>query len=306
MSTLTLGALCELTLDEIGTDYARYRVPDAGGDRAMHESLQRYGQVSPVVCWLREGEPELLDGFKRLHAAQQLEMQKLVVRWIEADERVAKAAIYGLNRVSGGTKDLEEAWIVHALVREDQMTQIEVAELLGRHKSWVCRRLQMIEKLSERVLSDLRLGLLNPTAARQLVRLPDGNQDEVLEVAQRESLTAKELEGVVDLWLASPERSQKEYILVDPRRAVGNAKAIATPAFDPRLSAAGNRVSKRLGVLLDLLARMHNWIRHRSGDDLVPADMTVLLSGFERLVQESSAVAEICQACLLKREVADE
>ena len=123
---------------------------------------------------------------------------------------------------------------------------------------------------------------------------------------QRALVSVYDKEGVVDLWLVSPDRSQKEYILADPRRAVGNARAIATPAFDPRLSAAGNRVSKRLGVLLDLLARMHNWIRHRSGDDLLASDMTVLLPGFERLARESSAVAEMCQACLLRKEVAHE
>jgi ParB family transcriptional regulator, chromosome partitioning protein len=306
MQTWTLGEHCELSLGEIRTEYACYRVPDQGGERAMHESLQRYGQISPLVCWLHEGLPELLDGFKRLHAAHHLGMETLAVRWIEADARLAKAAVYGLNCVGGGIKELEEAWIVHALVREDRMTQVEVAELLGRHKSWVCRRLQMIEKLSDQVLSDLRLGLLTATAARQLVRLPDGNQDEVLEVTQRDSLTAKELEGVVDLWLASPDRSRKEYILADPRQAVLNAKAIAVPAFDPRLSTGGNRVSKRLGMLLDLLTKMHNWIRHRSGDDLLPTDLTVLLPSFERLVKESVAVAEICEACLLHKEVGHE
>ena len=269
----------------------------------MRRSLQIYGQVAPVVVWLHDGRPEMVDGFKRLHAARSLELGKLTARMIEADARAAKAAIYGLNHGGGGTNDLEEAWIVHALVREDDMSQVEVAELLGRHKSWVCRRLQMVEKLSDQVLCDLRLGLLTPTAARQLVRLPVGNQDEIQQIARRESLTAKELESVVDLWLASPNRSQKEYILEDPRRALRTARGIASPAFDPRLSAAGNRVSKRLGMLLDLLTRMHNWIRHRSGDDLLPSDLTVLLPSFERMTREASALVEVCEACVLRAEV---
>jgi hypothetical protein len=42
---------------------------------------------------------------------------------------------------------LEEAWIIHALVQDDGMSQVEVAKLLGRHKSWVCRRLALIERL---------------------------------------------------------------------------------------------------------------------------------------------------------------
>ena len=71
---------------------------------------------------------------------------------------------------------MEEAWIIQALVREDGMSQVEVAELLGRHKSWVCRRLALIERLGPKAKDDLRVGLLSPTAARQIVRLPEGNQ----------------------------------------------------------------------------------------------------------------------------------
>ena len=59
-------------------------------------------------------------------------------------------------------RELEEAWIVQALVRDDGLTQVEAAHLLGQHKSWVCRRLALLEKLSVEVKEDLRLGLLGP------------------------------------------------------------------------------------------------------------------------------------------------
>jgi hypothetical protein len=143
---------------------------------------------------------------------------------MEADERTVKAAIYGLNRAGGRTRELEEAWIIHALVREDGMSQVEVAELLGRHKSWVCRRLALIERLGAKARDDLRVGLLSPTAARQIVRLPQGNQAEVLDAARREALSGAELTGVVDLWLGCSERNQQQYILAHPREALSQAK----------------------------------------------------------------------------------
>src|SRR3954470_19067177 len=49
----------------------------------------------------------------------------------------------------GARRRREEAWSVHALVRDDGMTQVEVAERLSRHKTWVCRRLALVEKLTE-------------------------------------------------------------------------------------------------------------------------------------------------------------
>ena len=63
------------------------------------------------------------------------------MRVVALDERTAKAAILGLNRGQRATRELEEAWIVQALVRDDGLTQVEAAHLLGQHKSWVCRRL---------------------------------------------------------------------------------------------------------------------------------------------------------------------
>ena len=71
------------------------------------------------------------------------------------------------------------------------MSQVEVAELLGRHKSWVCRRLALIERLGPKAKDELRVGLLSPTAARQIVRLPQGNQAEVLEAIRREALSER-------------------------------------------------------------------------------------------------------------------
>jgi ParB/RepB/Spo0J family partition protein len=151
--------LFELKPEEIGEHYGRYRLHVPEAERAMAKSLKRYGQLSPVVVCRRHERYELIDGFKRLGAARGLaQIDHLSARLMEADERTVKAAIYGLNRTAGRTRELEEAWIIQALVREDEMSQVEVAELLGRHKSWVCRRLALIERLSAKARDDLRVG----------------------------------------------------------------------------------------------------------------------------------------------------
>jgi len=183
-----------LRLEEIDVRYARYRLPVLEAEEAMARSLRRYGQVAPIVVCLREEIPVLVDGFKRLAAARGLKgFGTLSARRIEVDERNAKAAMYGLNRVGRHFGELEEAWLVQALVREDGLSQVEVATLLARHKSWVCRRLAMLEKLCAAAKEELRLGLLSPTMARQLTRLPAGNQQGALETARRNSLSAAEL-----------------------------------------------------------------------------------------------------------------
>lgn len=288
--------LRELECREIGEHYGRYRLHLPEAERAMAKSLERYGQLSPVVVCRRQDRYELIDGFKRLGAARTLAgMVHLSARLLEADERTAKAAIYGLNRAGGRTRELEEAWIIQALVREDGMSQVEVAELLGRHKSWVCRRLALIERLGTKAKDELRVGLLTPTAARQIVRLPQGNQAEVLETIRREALSSGELAGVVDLWLGCAERRQQEYLLHHPREALSQANGAPPAVHDPRLSEEGNRVWKRVGLLLDVLGRMEVWLAHHGRTGLTSEDRVILKPRFQRLARDAGSVATLSQ-----------
>ena len=287
----------ELAIEDIGEHYGRYRLHLPEAERAMARSLERYGQISPMVVCLRDGHYELIDGFKRLAAARTISsLQRVSIRVILVDERGAKAAIYGLNRAGGRTRELEEAWIVHALVREDRLTQVEVAELLGRHKSWVCRRLALIERLGSEAKDELRVGLLCPTAARQIVRLPEGNQAEVLQAVRREALSTVELSAMVDLLLECPGRRQQEFVLQNPREALAQKKGfVAISSRDPRLSQTGNEVAKRLGFLIEMLAKMEVWLTTRGRTALTSGDQVILRPRFERLARDSASVASLSQ-----------
>jgi ParB-like chromosome segregation protein Spo0J len=280
-------------LDELGDHFRRYRLRVPQAVQAMALSLRRWGQCAPIVATLRDETPQVLDGFTRWEAARQVRgMTTLLVRLIEVDDRRAKAAIYGLNQSGRRPYELEEAWIVQALVRDDGLTQAEVAELLGRHKSWVCRRLALLEKLSADVRQDLEVGLLTPTAAREIARLPAGNQSEVLDVSRREALNRDELAGVVRLLLGSVTAEQKLFVLAKPREALGQAGAPEREGWDPRLSARGNRVSKQLAVLLDRLAWAENFLECRGWTALVASDRLVLGPVFARLARDANGVAE--------------
>jgi len=299
MTDWTEGEIRWIAVEEIGERYRRYRLPDAAAEAAMVGSMSRYGQLSPLAVCLREEKPEVLDGFKRVAAARALPgIRSLEARLWKLDEPMAKAAILALNGVGRRMKELEEAWIVHAMVREDGLSQLQVAGLLERHKSWVSRRLALLERLSEECREELRLGLLSPTMARQLTRLPAGNQAEVMAAARREHLTAAEVHGVVDLIVACGSRPQVAFLLEEPRRALRQAEMESLPAWDPRLSAAGNRVLRQLGSLLGGLGRMENWLRHRGRADLSSSDRGALSPSFQRLGRDAHVVAELTQDLL--------
>lgn len=288
-----------ITIEALGERYRRYRLSDPAAEEAMAWSLRQYGQASPVVVCLRDGVPEVLDGFKRRAAAARAGLQTLSSRVVEADEARAKAAIYGLNRTGQGPSELEEAWIVQALVREDGLTQTEAAQLLGHHKSWISRRLALLERLCDEAKGELRLGLLPPSLARQLARLPVGNQPAVLSAARRESLTAVETGGVIDL-LRGASTLQEPFILEKPREALLQAEGVQGPIRDLRLSPGGNRVARQLRYLLDALGGMENWLRYPGLAELKRSDCVLLRPRFERLGGAAQAVAVLVNDLLVQ------
>jgi hypothetical protein len=296
------GVVRPVSLDGLGQRYRRYRLADAEAEEAMAGSLRRWGQLSPVVACVREEKLELLDGFKRLAAARQVrELTSLSVRVLEADEATAKAAILGLNRDQRPARELEEAWVVQALVRDDGMTQVEAAHLLGRHKSWVCRRLAFLEKLSVGVKEDLRWGLVGPSLARELTRLPTGNQEALLALVRRETLTAQEVSGVIDLLQgASPE--QAAFVLAKPREALRSVHGMPPALRDPRLSRAGNWLARHLTQSLEALTRVENWLRTPNEREWGVCDRAILQPLLARVGDQASVVAELVLGPDLKRE----
>ena len=293
MNPCPVGEITVVRLDELGDHFRRYRLRVPQAVQVMAQSLRRWGQCAPLVATMRQERPQVLDGFTRWEAARQVRgMTTLLVRLIAVDDQRAKAAIYGLNQTGRRPYELEEAWLVQALVREDGLSQSEVAELLGRHKSWVCRRLALLEKLADDVRQELEVGLLTPTAAREIARLPAGNQSEILDVSRREALSGDELGGVVRLMLGAVTAEQKRFVLTKPREALGQVGAAPKEGWDPRLSARGNRVSKQMAVLLDRLAWVENFLECRGWTALVASDRLVLGPVFARLARDAKCVAD--------------
>jgi ParB/RepB/Spo0J family partition protein len=293
MRALMAGEIGPWPVTELGLRYRRYRLVDEAGERDMVQSLRRHGQITPLVVCRREETLEVLDGFKRVAAALSLGLASLRCQVLAVDERQAKVALLTLHGAGKRLVELEEAWLVQALVREDGLSQVEVAELLGRHQSWVCRRLALLEKLVEEVRQDLRLGLVSARTARALVSLPAGKQSRMLRLIRAEGLSSEEARGVVGLLQGACSRDQEEYVLAQPRQALAEANQLVCPAWDPRLSVAGNRFSKQLARLLEQLARMESWLNQQSRAELRACDRLALQPGLERLVQGSRSVAEL-------------
>lgn len=199
----------EIKIEKIGESYGRFRLIQPRRDGCMTKSIERFGQLSPVVVAEEEnGRHEMIDGFKRLRALRHLKRESIRVMVIGGRGRALKAAMIQLNREGRSMMDLEEALVVQSLYREDRLDQVKIGLLLGHDKSWVSRRIGLVEKLSDEVLDHLRLGLISSTHGRELIRLPRGNQKAAMDCVLKHRLSSRETRRLVGMLMEQPRWSQ--------------------------------------------------------------------------------------------------
>ena len=200
-------------VSELGDRLSALRLMSEPAQRAIEASLVRYGQLSPVICSREATALVVVDGFKRLRAAVRLGWSELRVMVHESRAAGSSQLLLWQSNQGNGLTDLEQAWLVRSLYREEKLTQPQIAHLFSRHKSWVSRRLMLAEGLSEAVEAQVRLGLLSSTMAREIARLPRGNQEAGAKVMTRRGLSTRQAAKLVDeLLLAPDEATQQQWL----------------------------------------------------------------------------------------------
>ena len=181
----------------LGERLAPLRLCDAGALAAVRGSFERHGQLSALTLFVQGDGLEIVDGFKRVRAARALGWSTLLARVDDVGVVDAKLRLCELHDGRRLT-ELEEAWLVRSLYRDDGLGQPEIARRMNRHKSWVCRRLMLVESLEPAVQAHVRLGLLAPRAAVAIGRLPRGNQQDASAVVVRRGLTVRQTDLLVE------------------------------------------------------------------------------------------------------------
>ncbi len=214
--TETTQETTDISIDQFSEQYGNLRIINPKADKAMVHSLEKYGQLTPVVV-TRTGtdEYELLDGFKRLRGGRALSFTHLRSLILELNKRAGKAVIMQLNWVGKTISSMEEALVLHSLCYEDRLSQVEIATLLGRHKSWVNRRIALIERLCDEAQNSIKLGLIPVSMGRDLARLPRGNQEPLIETIHKHHLTCRETRKIAASLLMRPKHEHAS-ILASP------------------------------------------------------------------------------------------
>lgn len=204
----------------LGERLSALRLCDATALATVRRSLVQHGQLSALTLFIAGDGLEIIDGFKRVRAARALGWPTLLARIDDVGSIDAKLRLGELHDRRGLT-ELEEAWLVRSLYREDRVAQPEIARRMGRHKSWVWRRLMLVESLDPDVQANVRLGLIAARAAVAVSRLPRGNQQTASAVVIRRGLTVRQTDLLVEEVLEEPDDARREALLA--RRLAGPA-----------------------------------------------------------------------------------
>jgi len=200
-----------------------------------------------------------------------------------------------LNRATHAMSVLEEALVLREMVAMG-MTQTQIGQILNRHKSWVSRRIGLVERLHPEVVEQIREGILPPGAARRRLSLPAGNQLELATVVMHHGLGSQDTELLVRLW-KSADPPVRDYLLAHPHAALANLQAgdAETPP-DPRLTPRGQRLQRHLRILQAVMPRTLQMLRPAPAEE----DLRILADDLESTRSSLSGLVEAMASVRLR------
>ena len=160
-------------------------------------SIQHHGVLQPVVVRaLPQGGFELIAGERRWRAAQQAGLQTIPVVQRDVSDREASAFALIENIQRENLNVVEEALGLSRLRSEFELTQQELAEVVGKSRAAIANSLRLLNLGS--VARDLLMtGQLNMGHARALLGLTGTEQDVVAQDVTTKQLSVRQTEALV-------------------------------------------------------------------------------------------------------------
>ncbi len=231
----------ELDLDRLTPNRFQPRtLIDEAKLEELTRSIQRSGVIQPIVVRRLDGDTfEIVAGERRWRAAQQAGMLRVpvVVRDVPDDKLLEIALIENLQREN--LNPLEEAEAYRRLIDEYQLTQEEVAAIVGKDRATVANYVRLLALPSE-VQAEVATGALAMGHARALLGLtePAAQRRAAREVVVR-GLSVRDTEGLV-----------KQLGRSTPPRPAGSSSQL-----DVHTQAAQDRLRVALGTRVRIVRR---------------------------------------------------
>lgn len=235
----------ELELHQLELRYERIRKRAPVAERQLVGSMAEIGQQLPVIVVDETDRFILIDGYKRVRALKRLARDTVRACGWQMPE---VEALLLERRMRCASEDaFDQAWLLAELRHRFGVSLEELARRFERDKSWVSRRLALIQVLPSTIQDSVRAGTLAAHAAmKYLVPLARANAAAATQLATAITTlkpTSREVGALYAGWQSGTART-RELILATPQVYL-QAQATQAPAA---LSAA-QRWLNDLGAL---------------------------------------------------------
>jgi ParB family chromosome partitioning protein len=209
----------ELELHQLRLHYERLRKRHPARERQLLSSLAECGQQLPIVVVCEQAQRYvLIDGYKRVRALKRLSRDVVRGTCWEVGEVEALLLERGMR---GASEDaLDQAWLLAELQERFGLSLEELARRFERSRSWVSRRLGLLQVLPGSVQEQVRAGSLSAHAAmKYLLPLARANAQAASELANRIvplALASRQIGALYAGWQSGTART-RELILSQPQ-----------------------------------------------------------------------------------------
>jgi len=195
---------------------------DDNSIRELTASIERHGLLSPLTVTPDDGGYRLLAGNRRYHALKAMGAQTAPCNVIQPDPMLADEITLAENLIRLQLSPIEEAYAFALYLNSTNETQEELADKLGQERTYVTRRLLLLD-LDDITLGALQEGLINLSQALILRRIEEPQVRERFIVhAQNYGANVR----VMNYWVTSYEQEQA-------RAAAHNGAGAQPETFEP-------------------------------------------------------------------------
>ena len=141
----------------------------------LAESIKRYGLIQPIIVTKKDDYYQIIAGERRWRASKRAGLTEIPAIVREDDERKNKEIALIENIQREDLNAVEKATGIKLLMEEYNITQQQVAEMLGKSRSSIANTVRILN-LDERVLELAKEGKLTEGHCRALLAIQDNDK----------------------------------------------------------------------------------------------------------------------------------
>lgn len=233
------GALLEVAVSAVRPNPYQPRARlDEPQFQELVASMETSGLLQPIVLRRHLDGYQLIAGERRWRAAMKLGWQKIPAIIKDADDRTLLTLALVENLQRDNLSAIEEARSYHRLIEEFQVSQAEVARLVGRDRSTVSNALRLL-KLPDEVAIMVEDG-----------RLSEGHARALLGLSERAQITRMAMDAATHGWSVRDLEAK-----VRSGRPASRRRAVKARPLSPEHRRIEEALRQRLGTDVRVTAR---------------------------------------------------